>query len=322
MTSRLEKERMAMRFDFLKMQAVLLLVFVFCLGSESESQVGVFRDETSLKIMVSVFPLAEFAQEISGDLGKVEMLLPPGAEVHTWQPRPSDIAKLSRTDLFIHIGKNMEPWLSDILQGVSNPELIVLEVAEEFQLGHEEHHHNHGTEASDPHVWLDFEYDILIIKKITDVLCDLAPDHSDFFRSNAEAYQAKLQQLDQRYKMSLASCANRTFIVGGHAAFGYLAKRYDLRQIALYGINPESRPTPRQLKEVVDLAKELKVSAIFVEAFVSDELAKIISREVGLETLELNPGANLTHAQKNAGLSFLDIMENNLENLKDGLSCK
>lgn len=300
----------------------MFLILVFNFGFDLEVQANASQKGRTVKIMTSVFPLAEFARAVGGDFGEVEMLLPPGVEVHTWQLRPSDISKLSRANLFIHIGKQLEPWITKVLQGVINPDLVVLEAAQGLFLKDHEHHHGHGTEEVDPHVWLDFEYDGLIVNRIADALCKLAPDHSDYFRSNADVYQEKLHQLDRKYRMSLGACKNRTFLVGGHAAFGYLAKKYNLNQVALYGINPDSRPTPRQLKEVVDLVRELDIKAIFIEVFVSDELARVISREAGLRILELNPGANLTRAQNAAGLSFFNIMENNLENLKDGLSCK
>ena len=313
---------MRIRFNFIKLRILFLLMLIFFLGYDLEVLANVSQEARTIVIMASVFPLVDFAKQVGGEFGEVEMLLPPGVEVHTWRPRPSDIVKLSRADLFIHIGKHMEPWLTEILRGVSNPDIVVLEASQGLHLEEGEHHHEHGAESADPHIWLDFEYDVLIVKKIADTLCKLDPDHSEYFLSKADSYQEKLRLLDQKYRVSLETCKHRTLIIGGHAAFGYLAKRYNLNQVALYGINPESRPTPRQLKEVVDLARKLDVKTIFTEEFVSDELAKVISREVGLRTLELNPGANLTRAQYYAGLSFLDIMEKNLENLKDGLSCK
>lgn len=277
------------------------------------------------KIITTVFPLMEFAQAVCGDRGEASLLLPPGAEIHTWRPRPSDIVRLSTADVLISIGGDLEPWLEDLLKSVKSTNLRVLEVSQGISLIGEEHHEDQHAlehEALDPHIWLDFEIDQIIVDKIAVLLSEADPGGTSIFRRNADLYKEKLRELDRKYREGLKSCINRTFILGGHAAFGYLAKRYDLRQISLYGLNPDSEPTPKQLVEVVDQARKHRIKVIFFELAVSDELAKVIAKEVGARTMVLNPGANLTKIQLQSGVTFFDIMEKNLESLKNGLICK
>ena len=279
-----------------------------------------------IRIVTSVFPLFEFAGAVSGERGEVSLLLPPGAEIHTWQPRPSDIIRLSSADLFIYIGADLEPWLHDLLKSVRNPNLRVLEASlgipliDEEGIVHEGHENEHG--AHDPHIWLDFKNDQMIVDKIAAVLSEMTPEGSSIFKKNASVYKEKLQGLDQKYEDGLKDCVHRTVILGGHAAFGYLARSYNLRQISVYGLSPDSRPTPKKLIEVVELAKKYGIKVIFFEIYLSDELAKVLAEEVGARTLVLNPGANLTREQLKSGKTFFDIMEENLEKLKDGLICK
>ncbi len=279
-----------------------------------------------IRVVTSVFPLLEFAGAVSGERGEVSLLLPPGAEIHTWQPRPSDIIRLSSADLFIYIGADLEPWLHDLLKSVRNPNLRVLEASrgipliDEEGIVHNAHEHEHG--AHDPHIWLDFKNDQRIVDKIAAVLSELDPEGSSVFKRNAFIYKEKLQMLDQKFKDGLMDCVHRTIILAGHGAFGYLARSYNLRQISLYGLSPDSRPTPKKLIKVVELAKKYRIKVIFFEIRVRDELAKVLAEEVGARTLVLNPGANLTKEQLKSGKTFFDIMEANLENLKDGLDCK
>jgi zinc transport system substrate-binding protein len=279
-----------------------------------------------IRVVTSVFPLLEFAGAVSGERGEVSLLLPPGAEIHTWQPRPSDIIRLSSADLFIYIGADLEPWLHDLLKSVRNPNLRVLEASrgipliDEEGIVHNGHEHEYG--AHDPHIWLDFRSDQMIVDKIVVILSEMDPEGSSIFKRNAFIYKEKLQKLDQKFKDGLKNCVHRTIILGGHAAFGYLARSYDLRQISLYGLSPDSSPTPKKLIEVVELSKKHRIRVIFFEIYVSDELAKVLAGEVGARTLVLNPGANLTKEQLKSGKTFFDIMEENLENLKDGLICK
>ena len=126
------------------------------------SQTEVSVKKASIQVVASIFPLAEFAKNVCGEKGRIEVLLPPGADIHTWRPKPSDLFKLAKADLFIYIGANLEPWLHDILMAINNPKLQVLEVSKGLSLidGQEHQGENHTHKTFDPHVWLDFSYDI------------------------------------------------------------------------------------------------------------------------------------------------------------------
>jgi zinc transport system substrate-binding protein len=282
-------------------------------------------DSEKIKIVATVFPLMEFAGAVAGERGEARLLLPPGAEAHSWQPRPSDIIRLSSARLFIFIGLNMEPWLKDFLKSVKNPRLKVLEAGQGISLLESEAqdaHHEHGQMIPDPHVWLDFEHDQAVVDRIAEILSEIEPENSSIFKKNALAYKDKLRSLDQKFREGLRNCLQRTFIIGGHSAFGYLARRYDLHQVSLYGLNPDSGPTPKMLAEVVDMARKLEIKVIFYEIEIGNKLAKALAEEVGARLLVLNPGANLTKAELKSGKTFFDIMEKNLENLKNGLACR
>ncbi len=316
----LTKQSILGKKDFLFFLRFFLILVIF--GFQAQD----LDAAKKIRVVTSVFPLLEFAGAVSGERGEVSLLLPPGAEIHTWRPRPSDIIRLSSADLFIYIGADLEPWLHDLLKSIRNPNLRVLEASRGIPLVDEEgivhnvHEHEHG--AHDPHIWLDFKNDQRIVDKIAAVLSEMDTEGSSVFKRNAFIYKEKLQRLDQKFKDGLMDCVHRTIILAGHGAFGYLARSYNLRQISLYGLSPDSRPTPKKLIEVVELAKKYGIKVIFFEIRVRDELAKVLAEEVGARTLVLNPGANLTKEQLKSEKTFFDIMEKNLENLKDGLICK
>jgi zinc transport system substrate-binding protein len=306
-----------------------MMVFNIGIGSEEE------KHPPKIKVITSVFPLMEFAQAVCGERGEVSLLLPSGAEIHTWRPRPSDMIKIIKSDVFIHVGQDLEPWVNDVLKGVDNPNLRVLRAIDSVlpveKVEHKEdtvHEHQHDEDADehthgiiDPHIWLDFAIDKRIIDSIVELFSRIEPENGELFKRNGIVYKKKLEECDRRYREELGRCKNRTFVLGGHAAFGYLAQRYNLHQVSLYGISPDSRPTPKQLVRVVELAKEHQIDVIYFEVYVSDELAKVIADEVGAKTLVLNPAANLTEEQTKANISFLEIMDQNLASLKKGLIC-
>jgi zinc transport system substrate-binding protein len=284
-----------------------------------------------LSVVTTLFPLKEFAQSVGGKRVTVRLLLPPGAEPHTWEPKPSDIVRLSHADLFIYIGAELEPRAHSIVKSLDNATIQIIAVSRGIPLirADEVHHHaGHDTKEElahgegDPHIWLDFEYSQAIVDRIEDAFSKKDPEWAEYYRKNADDYKEKLKDLDLQYKKTLSNCASREFILGSHAAFAYMARRYGLKQISLYGVSPNSEPTPRKMAEVISMAKDHRVKAIYYEELVSDKLARAIAKEVGAETLVLNPGANLTKAQIESKITFLSLMERNLENLRNGLSCE
>jgi zinc transport system substrate-binding protein len=299
-----------------------ILVIVFCVLILSRL---LFAESSKIKIVATVFPLMEFSRAVCGVRGEVSLLIPPGAEIHTWNPRPSDIVKISSADLFIYVGANLEPWIYDLLKSIKNPALRILEASRDLPLLEvfaDSHGHGHSHGELDPHIWLDFELDQIIVDRIAALLSDIDAKYSSFYQHNATSYKEKLQLLDNQFLDGLEECASRVIILGGHSAFGYLAKKYNLQQISLYGLSPDSEPTPRQMIEVVKLSKKQKVKVVFFEEYVSDELARVLAKEIGARTLVLNPGANLNKDQLESGVNFFDIMKKNLENLRNGLDCR
>lgn len=290
---------------------------------------GLLEATPKLRVMATVFPLEEFARVVGGNRVQVDSLLPAGAEPHTWEPKPSDVIKISRVDIFLSIGVQMEPWVHDILAAVGKSSLQVIQASQVVTTIHRGQRGPGGKEpgepgqgALDPHVWLDFENDRQIVDALIQAFSRLDPGGENLFQRNGQEYKRKLAELDAKYRRVLGKCGHRQLIFGGHAAFAYLARRYNLEQISLYGTSPDSHPTPRRVAEVASRAREHQVQAIYVDPFVSDKMARVLASEVGAEVLVLNPAGNLTRQQRQKGISFLTIMEQNLANLKRGLVCE
>ena len=145
---------------------------------------------------------------------------------------------------------------------------------------------------------------------------------TSFYEKNAQSYIDTLRKLDLLYHKALTACPHKTFVVAGHAAFGYLARAYGLRQVALYGLSPDASPGPRKMAEVTELVKKEGVAkAIFFDDTVTASLAKTLSRETGARTFVITPGESLTKADISKGTTFIKLMYRNLYALIDGLGC-
>ncbi len=128
--------------------------------------------------------------------------------------------------------------------------------------------------------------------------------------------------MDAAYREKLAGCSGREFILAGHAAFGYLARRYGLVQTAVYGASPDALPTPKTTAGIVARARRDKTRTIFYEPGAGDKVARLIAAEAGADVRLIHPGHNITPAQKAAGVGFVRLRAGNLEALRHGLSAR
>ncbi len=285
-------------------------------------------DTEKISVVTSIFPLYEIVREVSGDAVVVSLLLPPGTEPHTWDPRPSDIIKVRRSRLFIYMGPEMEPWVLDVLKSTASEGPQALEILPLIKESSPEDPEGAGSGSSkrrsrpDPHIWLDFSNTVKMVRGVSEALEKELPEMAETISENSERYIEKLKSLDRKYAADLAACSKKQFVFGGHSAFDYLAARYGLVQIPLYGVSPDSEPSPRQLAQVVRTIKKLDLRVVYFEELINPRLAMVIAEETGASTAVLNPGANLTNSQWETGMTFISMMEQNLESLKKGLNCE
>lgn len=314
--------------------SVLLFLALLVVGSIfllNNKKLPPTPSDKRLVVLTTILPLQEFAAFVGGEQVLVISLLPAGAEVHHFELRPSDLKRLQEADLFIYGGEILEPGVAKILSSLESKTLEVLDASQVSILltGNDEHlydeeggNHENDLEAIDPHFWLDFENDQKIISVISEQLSILDPEHASLYSQRASEYQDKLKALDITYQTSLENCQSREFIYGGHSTFAYLAKRYNLNYLAAQGVSPDAEPGAQTLILLSQQAQAQSSSYIFYEEWESSKVAETIASESGAKLKPLNSGHNLSPAQKEAGLTFIEIMENNLSNLRQGLNCQ
>lgn len=288
-----------------------------------------------LKVVTTLFPLYDFARNVGRGKVEVSLLLPPGVEPHSFEPKPNDIVRVNKANVFIYANKFMEPWATDILRGVGRSNLLVVdagtgatflpageqrrEAGERVGEHREEHRHALGM---DPHIWLSIPNAQKMVDNIAAGLASRDPGNRDFYQENAEAYKSELKRLDQKFKEGLSTCKTRMFLHGGHYAFGYLADRYGLSYISAYAVSADAEPTPGRLVKLINLMKSHSLRFIFTEELISPRTAQIIAEETGATILKLHGVHNVGREDMERGATYLSLMELNLENLQKGLQCR
>jgi len=323
---------------FFMFSLMLIAVFVWTSCQKKEHPVAKAQ---KIRVITTLFPLYDFVKHIGQDRVDALLLLPPGVEPHSFEPKPDDIVQINKADLFVYTGKYMEPWAGDILKGVDNKDLIVVDSSHGISLmeekgehqhkhqeahGHKEGHKHRHKEGHphevDPHFWLDFGNAQKMIDNILEGFVKRDPSHKEFYSKNAEQYKSRLNDLDLTFKEVLSRCQKKVLVHAGHFAFGYLAKRYGLEYVAAYGFSPDAEPSPKKMVELTKTLKKHGLRHLYHEELITPRVAETIARETGASLLMLHGAHNLTKEEFEKGVTFISLMEENLKSLEVGLQCQ
>ncbi|WP_044641455.1 metal ABC transporter substrate-binding protein [Risungbinella massiliensis] len=313
-----------------------LALFLTACGTNEEAKKEAKTKTEKVSIYTSTYALEDFAKKIGGTHVEVTNLVPVGVEPHDFEPSAKEIAQLNESDIFLYNGAGLETWVDKTLSSLdknktkvinTTDQLSLLKVAEEEEHGHG-HEHEHEEEAKkeddhdhgefDPHVWLDPTLANQQAMKIRDALIQQDPAHKADYEKNFATLEANFNQLDQEFQEMVKKAPKKEFVTS-HAAFQYLAKRYGLEQVAISGISPQDEPSPAELKEIVEMAREHGVKYIMFETLVSSKIADVVRNEVKAEALTLNPVEGLTKEEQAQGADYFSVMRKNKENLAKAL---
>ena len=257
-----------------------------------------------VEVLASFYPLQFVAEQVGGEHVSVDNLTPPAADPHSLELSPAQVRALGGADVVVYLS-GMQAALDEAV-ATSAPERLV-DTAEAAGL---------TGGAEDPHFWQDPARLADVAHDVADRLADADPGHASEFAANADALAGRLAALDDDYRETLAPCAGATLVVS-HEAFGYLADRYGLEQVGITGIDPEVEPSPARLRAVRSVVEEAGVRTVFFEVITSPKVARTLAEDLGIGSAKLDP----IEGQSDPEDDYLDVMQDNLAALTDGLTC-
>ncbi len=302
---------------FFSLVACIMIVAGSFLVLRSRSATVSKIPSTTLPAVVSFYPLAYFTQQVGGSLVSVETLVSPGMEPHDFEPTPQQIVHIQNAKLFIYNGAGLETWAPRVIAELPKEKVINTTEHIEVLTSREE---PDAPFTSDPHVWMNPHLAIQQVESIRDGLIKADSIHAQEYQQNADKLIAQLNELGSKFQHGLATCQLRT-IVTSHSAFAYMAKQYNLQVLSIAGLSPEEEPTPQKLVEVAKFVKQNQVKYIFFETLVSPKLSQTIAQETGAQTTSFNPLEGLTPSEVARGKNYFTVQEENLQNLRQALTC-
>lgn len=295
--------------------AASLIILIGC-GQKKQNRSS--KDQ-QLKVVTSFYPMYDFTKKVVGDKGDVSLLITGETEPHDYEPSAKDIAKIQDADVFVYNSNEMETWVEAVLDSIDTDKTVIIEASKGIKLlemdeedeEHEGHEHAHGV---DPHVWLDPVLAQQEVETISQGIIEVDSSNKEVYQTNSQLFIEQLSLLDKKFQAQVEKAGQKDFVTQ-HAAFGYLAARYGLHQIAISGISPDQEPNPSELAQIEDFVKEHQVDIIFTEELSSDKIAATIAKATGASLCTLNTLEGLSNEQQQAGEDYLSVMEMNLTSL-------
>lgn len=308
------------------------LGFLFASCSRNRQAAADVQDgEQVLSIVTTMFPHYDFARAAGGSKVSLHMLLKPGTEAHSYEPSPEDIKRIQRADIFLYTGAENDVWAEDILaslpgKGPDTLRLLDCVQAKEEELveGMQEEaevHEDDGEIEYDEHVWTSPRNAILIMQRITDMLCEKDAADAEYFRANCAAYCAELELLDAQFRETVASAGRRTIVFGDRFPFRYFADEYGLSYYAAFpGCASDVEVNAQTMKFLINKVRAEKIPVVFSIELSSGKIADAICEASGAKRLPLYSCHNLTADEFKAGETYVSLMKKNVEALRVALN--
>ena len=314
------------RLNKIRTSIVALLATVVLASCQSSNQASPSSEE-GLSVVTTFYPVYEFTKQVVGENGTIMNLLSAGQDSHSYEPTPKELAQIAEADVFVYSSDYMETWVPDVLATLTDSDVLVIEATADMDLfeneddhdhDHEEDDHDHDhdhSHAVDPHVWLDPVLAQDMVEHIAEEISAIDPEQATSYQENARAYIEELQQLDADYQAAFEGAEHRIFVVQ-HAAFGYLARRYQLEEMPISSLTSDQEVSPSKMAEIGRFINENDIKAIYYQDSASSKIAETLAAETAVSLEQLSAIEGITTADLEAGANYMSVMRDNLEALQ------
>ena len=304
-----------------------------------------------LKVVTTIFPEYDITRAIAKDKVDLELMIKPGVDVHSFTPTPQDIKTVQNSDIFVYGGTEHDKWVENLTKSIDMKNKKVVKLVDGIQqleeesvdgMKHEHHHddkkedehnhdhkhekedeHNHKGEEKelDPHYWTSPKNAIQMVKTITNALVEKDPDNAEFYKENAKNYIKQLEGVDKELHDVVDNAKIKKVVIADRFPFRYLFKDLGLEYRALFsGCSVESTASAGQIKKMVDYVKENKIPVVYHIEMGKGELAETVAKNSGAKVKLLHSIHTVTKEDFDKGVTYIDLMKQNVEALKEGLN--
>ncbi len=311
------------------MKKIFLILIIIFLITGCSSTIHT-NDDTKPTIIATIFPQYDFLKQICGDAANVELLISPGTESHNFEPSPSDIINISKCDLFVYTGGESEVWVKTILdtsdmkdvKSVALSDIIPLITEKDLNALSTEHHNHIGhSELYDEHVWTSPVNAIKICDALCESLCSIDRENEAIYKTNCLKYTDEIKELDNEVRQVISNKKRDLIIFADRFPISYFTREYDIKYYAAFpGCMAETEPSPATLANLINKVNEENIPVVFYREFSDKKVADTICEATNAKKLLFHSAHNVTAEEFNKGITYVQIMRNNINNLQEALN--
>jgi zinc transport system substrate-binding protein len=268
---------------------------------------------SKLKVLATFYPVYDFAQNVGGDKVSVSLLVPETVDVHNFEPTPSSIADVASANVIVFSGAGLEPWIQNVISAAGNPNLVQVDTSQGIQLLPVPAEFQKNNQTIDPHIWLNPLNAKQQVNNILQGLIKADSADSQYFTQNAQAYDAKLDNLNSLAINATTNTATKYFVTF-HEAFAYFAKQYNVTQLPILGPF-EDQPTPSDINNVINTIHQYHLKYVGYESLENPAISESIGSQTNATLINMNPIEGLTAAEKQAGDNYITLMQKDITNI-------
>ena len=273
---------------------------------------------SKITVLTTFYPIYDFAQNVGGDKVSVSLLVPETVDVHDFEPTPSSIEAVSSANVLIYSGAGLEPWIQNVITSAGNPNLITVDTSQGITLLPVSAQFQQGNRTIDPHIWLNPEDAKQQVNNILQGLIKADPADTQYFTDNANAYEAKLDELNTEAINATTNTATNVFVTF-HEAFAYFAKQYNVTQLSILGPF-EEEPNPTDIQNVITAINQYHLKYVGYESLENPAISQSISSQTNATLINMNPIEGLTTQEKANGDNYISLMQQDIANIHLALS--
>ena len=286
---------------------------------------GKTESKAEYTVISTIFAPYDFARNVADEAFEVDMLLKPGVDIHSFEPTPKDIVAIENCDLFIYVGGESDVWVEELLSSMENVRTLRLMdcvdvLDEELVEGMDADEDEEEEAEPDEHVWTSPENAASITRAIADAMEALAPAHGEKLEENCLAYIEKLEALDRRFAAIAENGARKTVIFADRFPMRYFTEAYSLDYYAAFpGCASNTEPSAAAVRFLIEKVRTEQIPAVFYTEFSNQKMADTICESTGAQKLRMHSCHNVSRAEFDEGLGYLELMEENAEALEIAL---
>jgi zinc transport system substrate-binding protein len=286
-----------------------------------------------VNVVATIFPLYDFARASAKELANITMLTLPGSSVHSYEPGPADIKKIQNSDIFLYIGGENEAWVERILNTLDTSKMKIVRLFDAVKLYEEEEKEGMQTEDKQPkehgkleieydeHIWTSTKNAVLMVNAITDAFCERDTSNCENYKKNSQNYISQVDELSNELSQIVNSAKRKQIVVADRFPFRYLAEEYGMDYVAAFpGCSDQSDASVATIAYLIKTVQNNKIPYIYHVELSNRNTAEAVAEQTGAKMLLLHSYHNISKQEFENGITYLDLLKQNVANLKIGLS--